>query len=112
MAQALQIANVERIHYQNIIDYTSAVLFLGTPHGGSDYAAFAKPFADIAQIALPRALGSVRKDLITSLERNGPELLGLSRQFRHIIDKENIRIYSFVELDRHPLLSARVCPIG
>ncbi len=97
------------MHYKDIIESTSAVLFLGTPHGGSDYAAITKPVVNIAHVTLPKPFGTFRKDLIGSLERNGPKLLELSRHFRYIVDKENITIYSFVEQDRHPLLSLRVC---
>lgn len=110
--KALLVAYVAEVHYKNILDSTTAVLFLGTPHGGSDSAALAKPLVDIAHVALPRLWGTVRKDLIASLERNGSELLELSGQFRSIVDKENIRVFSFVEQDRHPLLSSRVCLIG
>ena len=108
MAQALVACDAE-VHYKDIIESTSAVLFMGTPHGGSDYAAITKPLVNIADVVLPRAFGTFRKDLISSLERNGPELLELSRNFRYIADKENITLYSFVEQDRHLLLSKRVC---
>ena len=107
--KALLVAHFPEVHYKNILDSTTAVLFLGTPHGGSDITALAKPFIDIAHVALPRILGSVRKDLVASLGRNGSELLELSGQFRSIVDKENIQVFSFVEQDRHPLLLTRVC---
>ncbi|KAA6415096.1 MAG: hypothetical protein FRX48_01848 [Lasallia pustulata] len=106
--KALLVAHVDQVHYKNILDSTTAVFFLGTPHGGSDSTALAKPLVDIARIVFPRVLGTFRKDLVASLERNGPELLELSGQFRSIVDKENIHVFSFVEQDRHPLLSSRV----
>lgn len=109
--KALLVAHVDEVHYKNILDSTTAVLFLGTPHGGSDFAALAKPLIDIAHIVLPKIWGTVRKDLVASLERNGSELLELSGQFRSIVDKENIQVFSFVEQDRHPLLSSRVCSV-
>lgn len=110
--KALLVAYVAEVHYKNILDSTTAVLFLGTPHGGSDSAALAKPLVDITHVALPRIWGTVRKDLVASLERNGSELLELSGQFRSIVDKETIQVFSFVEQDRHPLLSSRVCLIS
>ena len=107
MTQALTARDAE-VHYKDIIESTSAVLFLGTPHGGSDYAAITKPIVNIAHVTLPKPFGTFRKDLIGSLERNGSELLELSNDFRYIVDKKNITLYSFVEQDRHPLLSSRV----
>ena len=108
MTQAL-IARDAEVHYKDIIESTSGVLFLGTPHGGSDYAAITKSIVNIAHVTLPKPLGTFRKDLIGSLERNGSDLLELSNDFRYIVDKKNIALYSFVEQDRHPLLSSRVC---
>ncbi|KAI9818767.1 MAG: hypothetical protein M1827_007587 [Pycnora praestabilis] len=108
LKQALLVAQVDEYHYRNILESTTAVFFLGTPHAGSDYAAVAKSFADIARVVFPKVLGSVRNDLVASLERNGRELLELSAQFRSIVDKEGIRVFSFVEQDRHPLLSSRI----
>lgn len=109
VTKALLVAYVAKVqYYKNILDSTTGVLFLGTPHAGSDSAALAKPLVDIAHIVLPRIWGTVRKDLVASLERNGSELLELSGQFRSMIDKENIQVFSFVEQDRHPLMSSRV----
>ncbi len=67
MTQAL-VAHDAKVHYKNIIESTNAVLFLGTPHGGSDYAAITKPIVDIAHVTLPKPFGTFRKDLIGSLE--------------------------------------------
>jgi hypothetical protein len=88
--------------YKNIFDSTSAILFLATPHGGSDETKLPLSIANVANglLAFPmRVSGRVRDDLIMPLVRGSSVLRDTQHEFRDKKLYEGIMIASFQELD-------------
>ena len=85
---------------------TNAIIFMGTPHNGSTYAAYAKKLANVANLASHLSLthrftGGVRSPLLESLKVGNKELESIAGDFVDIA--RNIRIISFYETTSHPL---------
>ncbi|KAI5921671.1 hypothetical protein F4810DRAFT_677289 [Camillea tinctor] len=72
---------------------TIGLVFLGTPHRGSDFAGWGK----IASAVASAALFDVNRKNIKSLEANGEELMQLERNFGTIIAQQHILIHNFHE---------------
>jgi cell division FtsZ-interacting protein ZapD len=64
--------------YNDIQTSTKAVVFFGTPHGGSDLASLSRVLRNIFDVC---TLGSVRADLLKNLERRSAELAEIAEQF-------------------------------
>jgi hypothetical protein len=95
--------------YENIRTSVTAILFLGTPHRGSEETGFPLVLTAIANVALAgasRFVGSMRSDLIKSLERDSKILKDISTNFRH--QTGDIKIASFIEQKRTPPANSRV----
>lgn len=75
-------------HYRTIIQAVKAVLFLSTPHRGSEMASL------LNKILLATPLSS-QKQYVAELIKNGPFLQTINEQFRH--SAPNLRIFSFYE---------------
>lgn len=75
-------------HYGRIIEAVKAVIFLSTPHRGSNMANF------LSKILLTTPLNS-RKQYVAELIKNGPFLKTINEQFRHSAPK--LQIFSFYE---------------
>jgi hypothetical protein len=88
--QALFQARLEP-RYQSIQDATLGLIFLGTPHRGSDKATYGKVLADVAQFIAHRP--SPR--LLTALQTNSDVLLRLTTDFRFQLP--DYEVYSFYE---------------
>ncbi|KAH8746959.1 hypothetical protein F5882DRAFT_312127 [Hyaloscypha sp. PMI_1271] len=74
------------------------ILFLATPHRGSDITTFPKILSNLANIALigsSRFVGGMRTDLIQLLQANSPALTKISTDFRNQVS--GIKIVSFKE---------------
>lgn len=82
-------------HYERIIQATKAVLFLSTPHRGSDMAGL------LNKILLVSPLSS-QKQYVAELTKNGPFLRSINEQFRHSAPKLQI----FYSTRRYGLQSA------
>jgi ankyrin repeat domain-containing protein 50 len=96
--------------YENIRMSVTAILFLGTPHRGSQETVFPLVLTSIANVALAgtsRFVGSMRSDLIKSLERDSKILKDVSTNFRN--QTHDIKIASFIEQDRTPPAKNRAC---
>ncbi|KAF8247676.1 hypothetical protein K440DRAFT_600776, partial [Wilcoxina mikolae CBS 423.85] len=77
---ALIIAHEREEHYRDIKACVKGIVFMGTPHVGSDLAAATKVLRDIANFI---AVGTVRKDLLKVLEPKSQELQDIAEQFVH-----------------------------
>lgn len=87
-------------HYKTIIDAIRAVIFLATPHRGSDLAGF-----------LNKVLNSLSspKQYVAELVKQGPFLNALNEQFRHVAPK--LQVFSFYETLQTSIgFSSTVCP--
>jgi hypothetical protein len=87
----------------------TAILFLGTPHRGSEETGFPLVLTSIANVALAgtsRFIGSARSDLIKSLEKDSKMLKDISTNFRD--QTRDIKIASFIEQNRIPPAKNRV----
>lgn len=88
--QALLQARLES-RYQSMQDATLGLIFLGTPHRGSDKATYGKVLAMVAQSVTHRP--SAR--LLTALQTNSDVLLRLITDFRFQLP--DYQVYSFYE---------------
>ena len=107
--QALIIALIDSEMYNNIRTSVTAILFLGTPHRGSEETGFPLVLTNIANVALvgtSRFVGSMRSDLIKSLEKDSKILKDISTNFRN--QTRDIMIASFVEQKLTPPAKTRV----
>ena len=79
-------------------DLTIGIIFLGTPHQGSDYADYASILCNAASLILHKPN---RKATVDALKRNGKFLEALTKDFRHQIgDYKIVTCY-----ERHPVKS-------
>jgi|SRR5450432_540385 len=95
--------------YENIRTSVTAILFLGTPHRGSGETGFPLVLTTIANVALAgtsRFVGSMRSDLIKSLEKDCKILKDISTNFRN--QTQSIKIASFIEQNHTPPAKSRV----
>lgn len=91
--------------YKNIYDSTSAILFLATPHLGSDETNLPLSIANVFNclLALPMRLsGRMRDELITPLARGSPVLSAIQNEFKERKLYEGKRIASFQEMNMTP----------
>ncbi|KAF7856377.1 hypothetical protein EAF04_009905 [Stromatinia cepivora] len=94
------ITAVDNSTYRNIFDSTSAILFLATPHMGSDETKLPLSIANVANgiLSLPmRFSGRVRDDLIMPLARDSSILREIQQTFKEKKLYEGLMIASFQE---------------
>ncbi|KAI9774712.1 MAG: hypothetical protein M1839_001673 [Geoglossum umbratile] len=106
--KALIIALIDKI-YDNIRASVTAILFLGTPHRGSEETGFPLVLTSIANMALAgtsRFIGSARSDLIKSLEKDSKMLKDISTDFRD--QTRDIKVASFIEQNCTPPAKNRI----
>ncbi|KAL9607802.1 MAG: hypothetical protein Q9167_007320 [Letrouitia subvulpina] len=84
--------------YKEIVDAISAIIFLSTPHRGTN-------LADTLNRILQASIISSPKQFITELTRNSFTIQKLNEQFRHIAPK--LDIISFYETQMTPIGSNR-----
>jgi hypothetical protein len=95
--------------YSSIHKSVTTILFLGTPHRGSEEGTFPSALADIANVALvgtSRFVGSMRSDRIKSLQKDPKILKEISTNFRK--QTRGIKIASFIEQTANPPAKNRV----
>lgn len=88
--QALLQARLES-RYQSIRDSTLGLIFLGTPHRGSDKATYGKVLSDVAQFMIHRPPSK----LLTALQTNSDVLQRLTTDFRFQLP--DYHVFSFYE---------------
>ena len=109
LSKALIIAVNENELYNSILNSVTAILFLGTPHRGSEETSIPLILTSIVNVALTgtsRVVGSMRSDLIKAIEKDSPVLKDISTNFRHLT--RNIKVASFIEQDITPPSKKRV----
>lgn len=74
--------------YKSIVSSITSILFLATPHRGSD-------FAGTLNKVLKATMGKAPKQFINDLEKNSSTLLKLNEEFRHFAP--TIGLASFYE---------------
>lgn len=82
--------------YQATLQSIKGVLFLGTPHAGSDLASTMSWLAKIAKVA---SLGNTNSQLVEALKSQGNDLLDISESF---VERGQYlgKIYSFFEQEK------------
>ena len=80
-------------HLAQIFSASRGIIFLGTPHRGSDITSIAKVVASVAQMVLQNP----RLDLIRDLERDSQTLDRIRDSFGRILDKRTLVVWSFAE---------------
>jgi protein SERAC1 len=80
-------------HLARIFSSTRGIIFLGTPHRGSDISSLAKVVASIAKVAFQ----TVNEDLIRDLERDSQILDRIRDSFSRILNRRTFTVWSFVE---------------
>jgi hypothetical protein len=82
-----------------ILPRTCGIVFLGTPHCGSDSAKLAGVLVDIGTIAKRSTMmSSFRNDLIKSLKSNSPEFADISERFAQASFPKGFSIISCHEM--------------
>ena len=80
--------------FQSILDSTSGIIFLGTPHRGSGAADLGNTVASVAAAAIP-GFHVFNRDVLRDLRRNSNTLAGISSTFSRIC--VGITIHTFFE---------------
>jgi len=111
--KALTIAYNDPARYGDIHSSTASILFMATPHRGSDHAALLGGIAEVANLPLAGTLtsrfaGKVRDDLIKDLEKDNPAVKKIAEGFGALNSGKDVTLYSFVEMKRTKPLSRRV----
>lgn len=79
--------------YQRLFESTKGVIFLGTPHGGSDIAGWALTVSNLAKLALQDS----NQRVIKALSPNNELLHHLSEVFLQLMDSGNFGVHTFYE---------------
>ena len=94
-AKALILANERREMYNNILEYTRAIAFMGVPHRGSSSAAWGTLLGNILKYA---SLGtSTNTGIVADLEKDSSTLMAISSQFKD--RAKDLIVYSFYETE-------------
>ena len=101
MFQSLLQATIEP-RYNIISESTFGIMFLGTPHRGTDKTSYGKILATVATASLNKP--SPR--LVNALQVNSEALLRLTTDFRLQVPK--YQVYSFYEMKPMKMLSTLV----
>jgi protein SERAC1 len=84
----------------DILDSVRGLIFLGTPHAGSDFTIFATAVADIIRLSLVK---TPNKSILQVLKRNSEVLANIENDFLTIVraraesGRGHIKLHSFVE---------------
>ena len=90
-----QIRGNKTEHLRSIFVSTYGILFLGTPHRGSDVASWGSRLAWICGAILPSKLIDTQPQLVDALKTNNETLQNIDRQFIQLAS--NFHIYFFHE---------------
>lgn len=82
-------------HLRSIYVSTYGILFMGTPHLGSDLAKWGTLLQSIASATLPRKFFDSSSHLVEALKTNNETLQNINRHFNEIMPR--LRIYCFYE---------------
>ncbi|KAL8716956.1 MAG: hypothetical protein Q9225_005757 [Loekoesia sp. 1 TL-2023] len=90
-----EIRGVKTEHLRSIFVSTYGILFLGTPHHGSDIAQWGNRLEWICSVMLPKKVVDTQPQLVDALKTNNEILQVIDRQFIQIMDR--FHIYFFHE---------------
>jgi hypothetical protein len=85
-------------YYRNIIETTTGVIFIGTPHAGADIAAWVSILTGLAKIAK-----HTNSDIVEVLKPGSQVLAGLQQEFHRLLeqrkqdDKPRLKIFCIYE---------------
>lgn len=82
-------------HLRSVYISTYGILFLGTPHNGSDIAKWATMLQSICSVVLPKKFFDSSPQLVESLKSNNETLQNINRLFSDFLDR--FHIYFFHE---------------
>ncbi|KAN0079157.1 Alpha/Beta hydrolase fold [Elaphomyces granulatus] len=99
--QALFQAKIEP-QYQTISEVTVGIIFLGTPHRGSEKASYGEVLANVARTVMHKPA----PDLINALRANSDALMRLTTDFRFQLP--NYQVCSFYEMKPMPIFSSLI----
>ena len=95
LVHSRDVQNVDTERLRSVYISTAGILFMGTPHNGSDLASWGTLLQSICSAVLPKKLFDSQSDLIKALETDNETLQVISRRFMEA--RQNIRIYFFHE---------------
>ena len=98
-------ANEDTANYGDILNSTTSILFMGTPHRGSEIPGRASPLTNIVNVATISQ--GIRRDLLAILKTNSDDLIAIAHQF--VGRANSLTIRSFVEMLKDPWLRVLVC---
>ncbi|TVY80417.1 Protein SERAC1, partial [Lachnellula suecica] len=110
--KALTVARNDPARFGNIVESTSAIFFMATPHRGSDHAATLGAIAKIVNFPFAKSLinrltGEIREDLILGLKKDGPGIRQIATDFSALTDG-SIRFFSFIEMNKTKPLKRKI----
>lgn len=82
-------------HLRSIFVSTYGILFLGTPHRGSDLAAWGSRLGAICRAVVPTGVVDTSPSLVKALEKDNETLQNIDRQFIQLISR--FHVYFFHE---------------
>lgn len=96
--KALIMAYMEHVNYGDILDSTIGIVFMGTPHRGSDLASWGLMATNLVNAA---SLGmGINKELLKTLKADSEMLAGISTQFVHRATPLKIRTFTEQQVER------------
>ncbi|KAL8647828.1 MAG: hypothetical protein Q9210_005328 [Variospora velana] len=90
-----EIRGVRTEHLRSVFVSTYGVLFLGTPHHGSDIAQWGNRLEWICSVVLPKKIVDTEPQLVDALKTNNETLQNIDRQFAQLMTR--FHIYFFHE---------------
>jgi protein SERAC1 len=69
-------------YYQNIMESTIGIIFMGTPHAGADLAAWASILTNLTKIAK-----HANQDIVEVLKPGSQILAGLQQEFHRLLER-------------------------
>ena len=104
-SKALITAVIDKVDYGPIRDATKGILFLSTPHRGSDVTPWPKLMSNVGNVIVTYTkssgfFGKFRSDLVELLEKGSKELNTVGIEFRN--QHKGITLVSFYETDSTP----------
>ena len=97
------------VYMQKVLDCTSGIVFMGTPHVGADLAKWASIFTSLSAVVRRNA-----RELVDVLKPGSEVLAALQQEFHTMLDarrealKPRIKIFCFFE--EIPVMGAKVIP--
>ena len=85
-----EIRSTKTEHLRSVFVSTYGILFLGTPHKGSDLAKWGSRLERICSAVMPKKVVDTNNSLVNALKENNETLQNIDRQFIQIMSKFHI----------------------